>query len=222
MMNEIYHTTSTLQLPWIVESGELRPSPNSDTGIGESVLLWGRTKKVEDMTSSAVAATKYRKAAWREDLFRLVRFALPAEGFLTWKEAVHQQGWTDVAVAEMVADDHRRHGKFNHSRWCCRADPLPLTNVLKVEARRYVGRWQPIELDPGRIVRFRKAPDYRGYTIGGKTFSARRERSPVIIKGVPLYIYHPPMTDDEYADAAFVARRKAEEEDQDNFYRDWD
>jgi hypothetical protein len=41
-MSKVYHVTTTLQLPWIVESGELRPHPNMDTGIGFTNFLGRR------------------------------------------------------------------------------------------------------------------------------------------------------------------------------------
>ena len=223
MSKVVYHVSSTLQLPWIVESGELRPYPNEDVGIGHTTFLWATTKRagIGDQTSYGARLTRTKEAAWQEDLFRLVRFTLPAEGFLTWRETVRQQGWTDAAVAELVASDREHYGEVSHDQWCCRADPLRLTDVLKVEVRAYAGSWQPIELDPGQVVRFRKYPNYMGYRLDRrKTFFGTRTLATV--GGVPFYVYRPPMTDEEYAEAAYEARRKAEEEDQDDGYRDWD
>jgi hypothetical protein len=144
----VYHVSSTLQLPWIVESGELRPYPNEDVGIGHTTFLWATTKRagIGDQTSYGARLTRTKEAAWQEDLFRLVRFTLPAEGFLTWNETVREEGWTDAAVAELVASDREDCGEDGQDQWRCRAAPLRLAAVLKVEARTYAGRWRPLDL----------------------------------------------------------------------------
>jgi hypothetical protein len=137
-MNEIfYHVTSTLHLPWIIASGELRPSPNVDVGIGPTNFLWATTKRDGDKTSGAAWLVKYLEAEWPEELFGLVRLTLPTEGFLTSDEVIRREGWTAAAVTRLFADDCLRIGENDHAQWRCRDDPLPLANVLKVEARSY-------------------------------------------------------------------------------------
>jgi hypothetical protein len=216
----VYHVTSTLQLPWIVESGELRPYPTRDNGIGDTVFLWGSAKRSGDKTGYAARMAQAKEVAWREDLFRPVRFTLPAEGFLTWNEIVLRQGWTDDQVAALVAYDRKHHDEDGHDQWHCRADPLPLADVLRAEARTYSGRWRTNDLDPGRIVRTGD-PNRMGYRIGRRKILYAVRELLGTIDGVPIYSYRSPYLDsEEYAEAAYEARRKAEEEDDTD--RFWD
>lgn len=202
----VYHVTSTLQLPWIVESGELRPYPNTLIGIGRTAFLWGTTKRAGDKTAFAARMAEEREVAWREDLFRLVRFTLPAECFFTWSEIVREEGWTDDEVAKLVASDREHYGEDGQDQWRCRADPLRLGDVLKVEARTYAGRWQPIELDPGRVIRIEGDPDCMGYRLNRRTtlFAIRK-----MFKRE--YVYQPAHKDsDEMADERQAKRIREE------------
>jgi hypothetical protein len=207
----VYHFTTTLQLPWIAASGELQPSPSIDVGIGPTNLLWATAKRAGDKTSWAAWTAKQREAVWRADLFRLVRFTLPAKRFLTWGETVRQQGWTAHAVVRLMADDRWRNGEDGHAQWHCRADPLPLSDVLECEARSYAGRWRPIELDPGRVVQTGD-PGHLGYRLGRrKTLFAIRELI-TIFRGDQIYGFRPAHLDrDEWAGGASAAQLEAEE-----------
>ena len=115
-----------------------------DAGIGLTCFLWGTTKRTVDKTSLAAWTVERREMGWREDLYRLVRFTLPLECFLTWNEVVSMSDWTPEQVATLVEDDVKRLGADGHARWRLRHDPLRLADVLKVEARTYAGRWKPI------------------------------------------------------------------------------
>jgi hypothetical protein len=42
----------------------------------------------------------------------------------------------------------RRRGETDFSRWRAGAEPLPLSHIIRIEAKRYSGSWQP--LDPQR------------------------------------------------------------------------
>jgi hypothetical protein len=166
MNKVVYHFTASLNLPWIIESGALKPSRISDAGIGYSTLLWATAKRDGYKTSGAARMGF-------GDLFRLT---LPAEGFLTWSETARQQGWTDCQVATLEWDDWARHGEDSHDQWHCRADPLPLAAVLKAEIRirpSVPGCWRRISLDPGLVVRTDE-PDRLGYRLGRKTLFAVR------------------------------------------------
>jgi len=115
-----------------------------------------------------------------------------------------------------------------------RADPIRLRDVIKAEARTPAGRWRPIELDAARIVRTRH-PNHIGYRLGREILLAVREQITTAL-GIPIFDYRPPtmldmlrvapvpelqedavvLEDDDLADIAFVARRKAEEAARDN------
>jgi hypothetical protein len=180
MSSVVYHHSSTLALPWIVESGELRPSLMSDLGIGITNLLWATAASTE-RTSAAAAVKRNWPARWRRREIELVRFTLPAREFLTLDEIARREGWDPAAVAKMVVDDQLFRREWNHDQWHCRLDPLPLSAALKVEARSCGGQWRRIVLDPGRIVRGDN-PDQLGYRLERKILHAGRTRGVVIPK----------------------------------------
>lgn len=210
-MSVVYHVTSTLQLPWIVASGELRPYPNLLRGIGHITALWGTTKKTGDKTALAALTAKRRKLGWRENLFQLVRFTLPAEYFFTWNEVVSMSDWTPEQVAALVESDRKHFGEDGQAQWRLRHDPLRLVDVVKVEAKAYGRGWKPIELDPGRVVHLGD-PDHLGYRLGPrKTFYGVRTLLGTAV-GLPFYDYRPMFLDsDEQADIGFANRRRAAE-----------
>jgi hypothetical protein len=207
----VYHVTTTLQLPWIIESGELRPYPNKLIGIGHITALWGTTKQAGDKTALAALMAKRRQAGWRENLFQLVRFTLPGERFFTWNEVVSMSDWTAEQVAALVESDRKRFGEDGQAQWRLRRDPLRLADVVKVEAKAHGRAWKPIDLDPGRIVRTGD-PDHLGYRLGArKTFYGVRELLGTAV-GLPVYDYRPACLDsDEEADIGFANRRRAAE-----------
>jgi hypothetical protein len=223
MTSVVYHFTTTLQLPWIVESGELRPYPK-DLVVGVCSYLWATvatTPGVGDRTARAALLSVSLKKAWREDQFRLVRFTLPAKSFLTWREVVRREGWTPEQLAAQTAADCKHYGcePGYQEQWRCRAVPLPLRDVIKVETLRHAGRWRRIALDPGRFVRT-VDPNCMGSRHGRKIRLSIREWAETIC-GVPIYYCRPSsalLDEDEFAQIAYAARRQAEEEDQDD---DW-
>jgi hypothetical protein len=207
----VYHFTSTLQLPWIVEAGEVRPYPKTLIGIGHITALWGTTKEAGDKTAGAVMTAKKQKLAWQENLFQLVRFTLPKEYFFTWNEVVSMSDWTPEQVAALVESDRKRFGEDGHAQWRLRHDPLRLADVVKVEAKAYGRGWKPIDLDPG-CVDHTDDPDHLGYRLGPRTtlYGVRELLGTVV--GLPLYDYRPAFLDsDERADIGFANRRRAAE-----------
>ena len=173
MSKVVYHTTSTLNLPWIIESGELQPALITDIGIGWTKFIWATTKRAGDKTSGSMWLIRYFGPAWQAGLFGVVRLTLPAKGFLTWREVIRREGWTKIQVARLEADDRRRIGEDGHAQWRCRYEPLPLANVLKAEVKTFAGRWRPLDLDPGRVVRT-EDPLRMGYRLGRKVLFSER------------------------------------------------
>lgn len=175
MADTIFHVTNTLHLPWLVESGELRPHTNELAGIGRVTFLWATSNPHGDRTAGAMISADYHQAGWHEDLFRLVRLTLPGDAFLPWCQIVEMSNWTPAEVAKLVALDHRKFGEYGHEHWRCRHDPLPLDRVLKAECRAYGGRWRPIDLDPARVVHTAN-DDCKGYRINRRVihYACRR------------------------------------------------
>lgn len=201
----VYHLTNTLHLPWIIESGELRPHTNHLPGVGAVSYHWATANRTGDKTAMAVMVAKDRPLPWEEDLYRLVRFSLPGDAFLTWTEIIRRDGFTADQVAERVESDHKHHGEFGHDKWRCRQDPLPLDQVLKVEARTYSGRWRPIDISPDRVVRTND-PDCMGFRVGRGVHYAVRELIRHV-DGAAFYSHRPLYLDsDELADKRYAER----------------
>ena len=73
----VFHFTDTINLPWILASGELRPTWNGDTGIGRTRFLWGTTNPDGDLTSGPqIRIHGSTEREWRAGAFHLVRFTL--------------------------------------------------------------------------------------------------------------------------------------------------
>jgi hypothetical protein len=155
MSGVVYHISSTLNLPWIVESGELRPMEISDAGIGFSCLIWATT----DGTWSGERGThggfykRFYPTTWTKRTFALVRLTLPGDGFLPLLETGQRLGWRNWSVSNLVGMQFHDAliGVTGHDNWRCREQPLPLSAVLKAEARAYGGRWRPFEISPADV-----------------------------------------------------------------------
>lgn len=175
----VYHFTDTINLPWILASGALRPSLISNTGIGMTRFLWGTTNPLGDLTAGPFVRIHNERLAhrWRRGEFHLVRFTLAADEFLTWSEIVHASNWTPEEVAALVEDDQRRYGEYGHKRWRLRRDPIPLHRVLKVETTSFddaeTERWWPLDICPrrrGGVLLRPNDPKRKGVRIAGKRF----------------------------------------------------
>jgi hypothetical protein len=181
MKKPVYHITDTINLPWILASGELRPTWNSDTGIGRTRFLWGTTDSLGDYTSGPqMRLHGSADREWQAGVFHLVRFTLAADEFFTWTEIVELSNWTTEEVAALVEDDQRRHGEYGHENWRLRHDPIPLSRVLKVEITSYedagTERWWPLDIrrrrrsDYGGVLLRPHDPKRKGVRIGRQEF----------------------------------------------------
>jgi hypothetical protein len=211
----VYHFTDTLALPWIIESGALRPHAKLLVGIGRTdAFVWATTNPAGDKTARAmvVAAGGEPEEALKQNRYRLVRLTLRAKSFRPWAKVVRKEGWTPGQLAELADDDYKRGCEVGYQdQWRVRSTRLPLANVLKAEAKTFAGPWRRIELDPGQVVRTEN-PNFKGYRLGRKTlFAMRMPRDDVLVRGDSKYAYRPELNKDEFADIAYAARREAEE-----------
>jgi hypothetical protein len=173
----VFHFTDTINLPWILASGELRPTWNSDTAIGRTHFLWGTTNPDGDLTSGPqIQIHGSTEREWRAGAFHLVRFTLAAYEFSTWNEIVQASNWTPEEVAALIEDDKRRYGRSGHKRWRLRHDPIPLSRVLKVETTSFedaeTEKWWPLEIRPRRrgVLLRPNDPKRKGVKIGHRRF----------------------------------------------------
>lgn len=91
MTSRVFHFSSTLALPWIIEDGELRPS--ADEFIGNQRYLWATRNPAGEKTSLAIYTLDRNNAAdetadewYQHGQAQLVRFTLPDRGFIPWRE----------------------------------------------------------------------------------------------------------------------------------------
>jgi hypothetical protein len=162
----VYHFTDTARLPWIIESGELRPSKNRIGGLPLD-FLWATTDE-RGCRSAAQDPTLYRQGG-----IPIVLFTLQAADFAPWREtALTVPSWTAdhmsmlEASAKKLGDDP--------GRWNVRVEPLSLASVIAVSAKAYIGGWRPIEATDEFCIRFPDA-NRRGFVIGDQAYCATQE-----------------------------------------------
>jgi hypothetical protein len=159
----VYHFTDTVRMPWIIETGELRPSNNFIGNFPKKDFLWATTNELGDRTSSAQA----QRAGYREGMLQLVRFTLPGEAFADWREIVAQfPAWKDHHI-EALVKSARWMGE-SENNWRARAEPLPISSAIAVHAKPCKGgRWVPIAATSEYCITFHDKPLVRGFVING-------------------------------------------------------
>jgi hypothetical protein len=133
----VYHFTDVGHLPWIAATSELRPGRNRVGGYPVD-FLWATTNPHGDRTATCMPT--YRAG------LPLVRFTLRGEDFEPWPRILDRfPQWTPEQVGRLEAFAREKGQAV--SGWKTRAEPLPLSQVIKVETKRYTGRWQMIDLN---------------------------------------------------------------------------
>lgn len=135
----VYHFTDTIRLPWILASGELRPSRNV-VARWPMALLWATSNPVGDRTSNI--NSEWSLKAYRQGVSQMVRFTLRGSDFLSWQEIQNQfPVWTATDVYR-IESSARERGETGIDKWYGRVDGLPLDAVVEVHAKTYTGgRW---------------------------------------------------------------------------------
>ena len=203
----VFHFTDTINLPWILASGELRPCWIVDAGIGRNRFLWGTTNPLGDYTSGAQSRIHgSMEREWQAGVFHLVRFTLAADEFFTWSEIVRASNWTPEEVATLIESDHRLYGEYGHKRWRLRQDPVPLSRVLKVETTSYddaeTERWWPLNIGARGVLLRPKDPKRKGVRVGSRRFYSIpvQQDLQIYLPWTPLYeTYEDALADARYA-----------------------
>jgi hypothetical protein len=174
-MAKVYHFTDTLRLPWIIETGELRPDPHRLGGF-PSDFLWATLNDAGDRTSAAQSGDA--KRLYREGMMQIVRIALPEEHFVGWREAISASAdWSaeHVAMLERAAVTMGESGIEN---WRVHLGALPFSTAVAVHAKSYSGgRWLPISANQEYCVAFDE-PQRRGFVINNRCYFATRSATP--------------------------------------------
>lgn len=172
----VFHFTDTTRLPWIVETGELRPDKNRIGGLPVD-LLWATTDPNGDKTSSALMGAA--KTAYRQGFTQLVRITLPATEFRPWRDVVAElPEWTPahIATLEQAA---AKVGQTDTARWVCRSQPILLSRAVSVHAKSFAsGRWVQVEATQDWCIIDDHNQFKRAFVCGGRAYFATRSTLP--------------------------------------------
>jgi hypothetical protein len=168
-MPHVYHFTDTARLPWIVETGELRPGRNQIGGFPVD-FLWATTNAQGDRTASAMQL-------YRKGVTALVRLTLRVADFELWPDILERfPQWTSEH-ARLLEAAARRRGETNFGRWRARAEALPLSSVISVGAKTYSRNWKAVDLQDARL-RHLKDPTARGVLLNGSVYFSIQRAKP--------------------------------------------
>jgi len=139
MADIVYHFTCISRLPWIIAAKELRPGRNQIGNFPSPDFLWATTRSQGDRMAS-VSVQGYRNG-----VTAVVRLTLHAEDFEPWPAITARfPQWTTDHI-KRLEQAARHKGETNRDCWRARAEPLPLTRVVRAEAKTYYN-WEPVEL----------------------------------------------------------------------------
>jgi len=167
-MSAIYHFTNTARLPRIVLANELRPGRNQ-IGNYPCDFVWATTNSLGDRSSAALQG-------YHEGQTALVRLSLHAEDFELWPDILRRfPQWTAQHVERLEANA-RKLGETGIHCWRVRAEPLPLSRAIRVEAKHYSGDWRAIDVAAACVVK--PALHLRGVVLGDNVFAAMQRIEP--------------------------------------------
>jgi hypothetical protein len=160
----VYHFTDVYRLSWIIAAKQLEGGRNQIGGYPDPDFIWATTCEQGDRTASGME--NYRKGETP-----LVRFTLSGEDFEPWSLVTerHPQ-WKAEHVHTLEAVARRKYKETGFSQWRIRAEPLPISRVIAVEAKTYRTRWQPVELIEERRIH----PGFRAISFGGHVYASAR------------------------------------------------
>jgi hypothetical protein len=160
MTKHVYHFTDAFRLPWIIASKQLQPGRNQIGGYPDPDFIWATTCEQGDRTASGMEA-------YRGGEIPLVRFTLDSEDFEPWSSVTERYPqWKTWHVRTLEEAARRNHKETGFSRWRIRAEPLPMSRVVRVEAKTYRGQWQHVELVEERCSQL------RGISFGGYVYAS--------------------------------------------------
>ncbi|MBM7483351.1 hypothetical protein ACVWWI_003333 [Bradyrhizobium sp. USDA 3686] len=166
-MTHVYHFTDTARLPWIIGSGELRPSSNSRRGFPAD-LLWTTTNPAGDKTASAT----YAKQLHKDGVIQVVRMTLDADAFGPWREVITGlPGWTEAHLANL--EHAAKSAGQDTAAWRCRVAPIRDYDWRDVDAKRHNENWRRIDATQAYCIGHGLR---RGFVIAGYAYLATQER----------------------------------------------
>jgi hypothetical protein len=166
----VYHISNTMRLPWIVAAGELRPSKAAPIDF-----LWASTNPRGDRTACFNDLGRSRDELYETPgTVELVRWTLPATGFIPWREIKRLSlGFTKQEIESLERSAREDWGEHGVDKWRLRLDPLPLSTVIKVEVP-WQGRWTPVEATLENCIELGDSGDVMGFDTGLMIFYSWR------------------------------------------------
>ncbi|UOK70431.1 hypothetical protein [Ancylobacter polymorphus] len=168
----VYHFTTSVHLPWILATGELRPGRGASfiQGLPDPDFLWATTDSRGERTMSL------SKEAYRNGELLLIRLELDDGEFWPWGEAQQRHPeWTDELVRVLNLSGIIKGA--DPRKWMCRVGALPLSNEIltSIQVKSWSsGIWRKSayeELDPVR----RAGYTWRSVRIDGVTYSSAQQ-----------------------------------------------
>jgi hypothetical protein len=161
----LYHHSTLMHLPFVLASGELRPSRADVHGQGQRGLLWfSANARLE------ASAVKRGPKARRADYPR-VRFTIDVAHAMHWTRAAKLAGYS-TAVQWRLEAAGRRLGA-SPSEWWARLDPLSITNVSEIDV--FVAkRW--IALDRAELRVEQRSDEAARLHVHGLAYEVERVR----------------------------------------------
>jgi hypothetical protein len=134
----VYHFTDTARLPWILQSGELRPSTNYMEEYPPPNFLWATIDRGGDRSATL------NHQHYRSGQMRMVRFTLQAEDFEPWHDITPRYpAWTTEQIERLEWS-----ARSSSALWRWRTEPLPRDRWVAIDTRSHFDtRWKPFPLD---------------------------------------------------------------------------
>jgi hypothetical protein len=155
---KLYHFTCTARLPWIIEANELRPYRNQIGGLSGRNLLWATTSSQVEPAASVLEGL-------------LVRLTLFADDFEPWPTMAARLSRSTIKHIRRLEADAGASGRVGVELWRARAEPLPFSRIICVEAKTYTGDWRTIKLP---CLQHPSNPALRGFILGDKVYCSHR------------------------------------------------
>jgi hypothetical protein len=161
----VFHFTNTTRLPWILQSGELRPGTSRPPppnyvgpphyrigGYPPPDLLWATA---DDRGWDCLIPATYSN--YRSGQTRMVRFTLQAEDFEPWRDITRRfPAWTTEQIVRLERSAQSPSAVFGGRTkallWCYRTKPLERNRWVAIATRGILDvDWKPFSLDAAVI-----------------------------------------------------------------------
>ncbi len=148
MPGQLYHFTSTIQFPWILDAGELRSGTAGRCefeGLPGLGLTWATNNPNGAFSASAFGCTsEYNgRSAYRAGKVWAVRFTVDRADFQQWPEAVADD---PVWTADVIKRFNATSDGDNPADWWTYKGAVDRSKWQSIHVRTYTSPWTEIPL----------------------------------------------------------------------------